>query len=88
MAIDIEEYRRLQKRVDRAKEEAAKAQGVWEQAMSAIKAEYGCDSIPAAQKLLAKLDKEAAAAEAAYNTALAAFEEEWADVLGELPEAG
>jgi hypothetical protein len=54
--------------------------------MATLQEEFECQTLKQAETKLAALDKEAAEAETAYNTAKAEFEQEWSDVLGGLPE--
>lgn len=84
--LDLKEYQRLKSRVETAKSEADKAQGVYEQAMATLEEEFECKTLKDAEAKLAALDKDAATAETAYDAAKAEFEKEWADVLGELPQ--
>lgn len=77
MALDLQKFTALKTAVEQAQREADRAAGALEQTMAALKVEFDCGTLAAAQKLSAKLDKEAAVAEASFTEALAEFESDW-----------
>ena len=76
------EYQVLKSKADKLRKEAEKAEGSLETLMKRLKDEYGLDSLEAAQDKIKELTAVVATAEAAYNSKLAAFEEEWGERLG------
>lgn len=82
--IDKEKFDKLRAIAEKARTERDKAEGLLEAAKQRLKEEFGCKDLKAAKKLAAELDAEATDAEEAYETALAAFEEEWGDELDNL----
>jgi hypothetical protein len=81
--IDEEEYKNLRRKATDALSARDRAQGKFEAATGRLKAEFGCASLKAAEKLLTELDAAAEEAEAAYNTARDDFNAKWA-----APETG
>jgi predicted nucleic acid-binding Zn-ribbon protein len=78
--MDAQKYNRLKAEIEEAQREADKAQGAIDTLSDQIAAEYGCRGAKAARQLHAELEREADEAEAAYEAALKAFEEEWSHV--------
>ena len=81
MAINVDEYGVLKKRAADAKTEADRAEGALQAKMKQLRDEFGCDSLPAAEALLAEKNKLLADSEADYNEKLAAFQEKWGKLL-------
>ncbi len=81
--IDEKEFRKLKQRADDAKEAKARAAGQLDAAMSRLEEDFGCKTIKEAEKKVKQLTKDATSAEAAYETALADFEEKWGEYAGE-----
>jgi hypothetical protein len=79
--ISIEEYEKIKKKADERRNAVAQAEGALEQLLKDLKEHHGCDSIEAAEALLAKLEKEEKELEAAYNTEVAAYKEKWGELL-------
>lgn len=84
--LSIEEFRALQQQVDRHKRERDQAAGALEELLKRLKAEFGCDDLKQAKKLLAELQAEAERLEAKYKTRLTKFVREWGDTLGSSPD--
>jgi len=81
VAIDLKRYNALKERADEAKRAADKAAGVLDQLKAQIKEEFGCDTIKEARILLASLTEQQDKAEQAFAEKLAAFEQEFGEVL-------
>ena len=81
MAIDEKQYRELKRKADSARQARDRAKGQLEATMTRLKDEFGCDTVAKAEKLATRLKKDAAKAEAAYDQAVAEFEEAWDDHL-------
>lgn len=79
MSITEDEFRKLKRRADLAKQTRDKAEGQLEAAMDRLREEFGCKTVESAEEQLANLKAEAAEAERAYNKAVDAFEESWGD---------
>lgn len=71
----------LKKRLDSAKQDAAKAAGALEQAMSRLQKEHGCDSLEEAEAELAKLTKDEQKAKRAFDEAFEKFKAEYGDKI-------
>ena len=67
----------LQRHIDQAK-------GALSVQMTQLKTNFKCADIPAAEKLLAKLEKDEKKAQAEFEEAVGNFEEAWGEVLEEL----
>lgn len=79
--IDLARYNQLKSQVEQLQSEADRAAGALEQLMGRLEAEFGCKTLKAAERLLAKLEGETEAAEVAYNKALKEFEKKWGSYL-------
>lgn len=75
--IDLDQYKRLKDKADRAKQDHDRAAGACDQLMSTLKQEYDCDDLEEAERLKKKLTTEMKAAEAEYDEKLAAWEAQW-----------
>lgn len=73
------EYKRLRTLADQAKAEHDRAQGALEQAVAALRDEFGVDTLEGAEELLVGLQAEAAKADKAFSRAMAKFAKEWDD---------
>lgn len=81
MAIDEAKFKKLKRAAEEARQARDRAAGQLEAAMDRLKDEFGCDTVEEAQDLAKLLDAQAAEAEAAYDEAVEAFEEEWSEHL-------
>lgn len=79
--IDIEQYNRIKKKADQARADVQRAEGALDQVMKNLKDDFGCSTIEEAEAKLIELEEQEKAAEAAYQTELAAFQEKWGDLL-------
>lgn len=79
--IDEKEFEELKKRVAKATQARDKAAGALENVMERLQKEFGCKTLAQAEKKVTVLAKEADQAEAAYDRALVAFEEEWEEYI-------
>jgi hypothetical protein len=77
MAISVEEFDNLKRRVEKLQSERDKAAGVLEQLKEQLKKEFGLSSIKEAKALLRELEHEREEAEKQFNKDLKAFEKEW-----------
>mgnify|MGYP001565121621 CR=1 FL=1 len=77
MAIDEQKFKQLKKQADDARAAQDRAAGQLEATMERLKNEFDCATIEEAEKLLVKLNKEAAEAGAEYDEAVVTFEKEW-----------
>lgn len=75
--MDEAAYKKLKARVDTARQTRDRAAGQLDGVMGRLKREFGCDTIGEAEALAKKLNREAKAAEEAFDAAAAKFEEEW-----------
>ena len=71
------DYEKLKNKVERAKQDASKAEGALEQMMKRLEVDFGCKDLNDAKELLAKLQKKEAKAKKKYEQALADFNEKW-----------
>lgn len=81
MAVDLREFHELKAEVDRCQREADRAEGALEQLMAKLKSEYGVTTVDEAKQLQQRLMAQAARDSQAYDTALAAFKEDWGHAL-------
>ena len=79
--MDEAKFRQLKRQADDARTTRDRAVGQLSAAMARLKEEFGCDTVAAAKKLLGKLEEETAAAETAYDEAVAEFKEAWDEHL-------
>lgn len=83
MAINEAEFKKRKKAADEARRTRDRAAGQLDAAMARLHDEFECETIEAAEALSGRLERKAAKAEKAYNTAVAEFEEEWGEQLDE-----
>lgn len=81
MDIDEAKYMRLKRRAEEVKADADRAAGALEQQMKKLKDEFGCDTLEAAENLLAKEQAELDVFEKEYFAKLAEFESQWGSLL-------
>lgn len=81
--MDETTYKKLKTRVENARATKDRATGQLDAVLERLKKEHGCDTIEAAEKLASKLEKEATAAEEAFDTAATAFEKEYREHLAD-----
>ena len=77
--IDLDQYQRLKKRADKAKSDAAKAEGALEELTKKLKEEFQVETLEDAEILLVKLQVEEKELEGKYKTELLAFETQWGE---------
>jgi len=77
--ISIDRYQELQDSVNKKQQKLDRSKGALSQMEERLKNEFDCDSVEQAEKLLKKLEKEAAVAEKAFQKSFEAFEKEWDD---------
>ena len=76
-----EDYARIKKKVDRAKQEEAELKGEQKALLKQLKDEFGCTTLKAAQKEVKKLEAVAQERKEEYEQALKAFNAKWEDQL-------
>lgn len=79
--MDAKRFLRLKEEAELLKSQEAKLQGSLEHLLASLKSDYGAADAAAAEKLLKKLDAEAARLEARYEESLAEYEGKWASRL-------
>lgn len=79
--MNLKRYEALKARVEKAKNAAAKAEGVIEQLTGELKEKFGVDTLKEGRKLLRKLLAKAEASETEFDLALASFEEKFGESL-------
>lgn len=84
--IDLKKFNALRAKVQEAQGDVDRARGALDQMLKQLRDEFGCKDLEAADRKAKLLEEQAEAAEEEYNDALQAFEEEWGEVLKELPE--
>ena len=72
----IDELSQLRSRLDRLRQDVAKATGALDQVLSQLKGEFGCDDLEEAERKLKALTKEAKTAETVFLDALEEFKSE------------
>ena len=78
--MDVNEYQEAVDEVRRMETKRDKSKGALSQLLKDLKKEFGVSSLEEGNQLLAKLDKEAVAAEEEADEALATFREEMKNV--------
>jgi len=81
MAIDERAFKQLNQRAQQARTARDNATGQLEAVMTRLRDEFGCETLAAAEKKAAILTKDASLAEAEFEEAVTAFEEEWHEHL-------
>ena len=81
MTVDLETYKKLKDQAEQAKAQANRAAGAVEQLMGELYEKFECSTLDEANALLARLEKQAQAAEEVYRDELTYFESEWGDYL-------
>lgn len=79
--IDEQRFKQLKQRAERARQARDVATGQLEAAMEQLRTEFGCKTVNDAKKVLGQLDKEAKAAEMAFEKAAEDFESKWEGTL-------
>ena len=80
---DLQKFTDLKRRVELARQRADKAQGALEQTVNQLKQEFGCSTLPAAEKKLKMLERQVAVDKEEFDDAVNEFEEKWDGVLNE-----
>lgn len=79
--INLKEYQQLRTAADKAKSDADKAEGSYNEALKQLETEFKCSTPEEAKTKLAKLERELTAAETAFNEKLEDFDKKWKDAL-------
>jgi hypothetical protein len=82
--LNLDDFERLKRRVERLKDQKAKAEGALEEVLKRIKAETGCKTVAEAEKFLKKLQDQERQEALAFTKAKASFEKRWKGKLDEL----
>lgn len=77
-------FQKLKAQVDSAQTAANRSEGKLDQLMSQLAQDHGCQSLKDAEKKLADYERRLMTAETDFEVALAEFEENHAEILGEL----
>ena len=77
----IKDLEQLKKKVEQLLEEKHRAEGRLQETQDRLQREFKVSTLPAAKKLLKELEEEEEAAQREFDSALAAFNEEWGDKL-------
>ena len=80
--ISIKEFERLKTKVDTIKREVSRAEGALEEQLKIMHRDHGCETLEEAKEKLDAITKKLKKAEKRYTDDLAAFQEEWGEVLG------
>ena len=78
---DLKEYSKLKDKVDAAQQKASKAEGALGQVKKQLKSDFGCSSLPEANKKLKQLKKQEQKIDSEYDEAVENFKETW-ETLG------
>lgn len=78
--MTIDEFNATKKKIETMKQEAAKTQGAYEQALNALK-QYGASTIEEAEAILLKMRKKEDRLQEELNDLLAEFEKATASVV-------
>ncbi len=81
--MNLDDFTRLKKQVERLQRDADRAAGAREQLLETLVKEFEVESIESAQKLLRRLGKEVETLEASYKEERQAFEQEYQERLEE-----
>lgn len=79
----FDDLEQLKRKVEQLKTDRDKAEGAYQQLLSRIKEEYGCDSLKAAKVKLVELEEKEREWAVKATTAKKAFEEKYRDQLME-----
>jgi hypothetical protein len=81
--MTLDDYKRLKNRIDAAKKEATKAQGVCSEILATLKKDFDVDDTDEARSLLSRLSKEKKEREERLQELLKEFEKQWGKQLAE-----
>lgn len=74
--MNVEEFQRLTRERDRLRREAERCRGAEESSLARLKAEFGCETLEDARRLVEGLESEVRTLEKEYREALARAGEE------------
>lgn len=77
MPISEDQYRKLKREVEAAKDEAQRARGALEQLTSRLKEEYDCKDVKEAKRKLDQLEQDVAEAETNFDKVLKDYQKKW-----------
>ncbi len=77
MIDPLERFTQLKQQLEKRQREAERQRGVLDALLSRLKEEHGCSSVEEAEKLLARLQREAGELEAKLARELTRFKEKW-----------
>ena len=78
----INELERMKTAVQNAKDASSRASGALDQIMKRLKAEFQCDTLEEAHKLLTKLERDTTKAAENFDRAMATFKKDHPDYAG------
>jgi len=74
---EVKDIQKLKQRVDSLNSEISRSKGARDEALRNLEEDFEVDSIPAAKKLLTKIERQETKAKEAFETAFEDFEEKW-----------
>jgi len=81
MAVTVEEFQRIKKKVESLQQEVSEAKGVLQTHLAKLKEEFECDSVEEAEALLEELKGKAESSEQQYTELMDEFREKYGDLL-------
>jgi len=76
---ELKEYLNLKEQVEKARQQAAKAEGALEQILKQLKEKFGCNSLKEAKALLKQIQKKEKKAREELDQAMKDFKAKWKD---------
>ena len=81
--MNLEEYKRLKKKVEDLQRESNRAEGKLKGLMDRLEEEQGCTSLKEADVKVTKIQEKLEKLEKSFDTALEKFKDKWGDKLDE-----
>lgn len=78
--MNLRKFTKLRERLETLRRDEQRAAGARDQLLLRLKTEFGCDSVQAAKKLLAKLEADSDRENGEFQTALKEFEVKYGEV--------
>ena len=79
--MDVQEFQRIKSKVETARREFDKAQGVLSEHLRRLKNDFGCDTLEDAESKLKSLEKKLKSKTSIYEESLATFKDKWSDEI-------
>ncbi len=77
----IDKFFRLKEQAEQKARKAERAKGAMDQLSAQLKSEFGCVSLEAADKMIAKMRKDGERSKIEFDDAIEGFEERWSEKL-------